>query len=298
MPARGGPPAAMLPRSVLPAVVLAAAALAATAPPPAAADAGRGGGAGVVVAPVDPHGRLEPPRVGVGVTRPGSTGLGSTGPGGAGADPAAGRQAPACVYTPEPGLEPGMRRVGVGGTPPPGAHLYSLTCGAVAAGLFWLTPTRPGPAGARDLAARAYRELVLPAPVIRTSPPVGVPQLVRVPTWLWIEAGGWAPRQVTARVPGLSATVTATPVQVRWSLGDGAWLVCTGPGAAYVPAADAGSGSPDCGHTYTRAGTVRLTATLTWRVRWVGGGTAGTLPALVSTSSQVLRVIEAQTANR
>jgi len=146
---------------------------------------------------------------------------------------------------------------------------------------------------------RAYRELRLAAPVIGTSPGMGVAQLVRVPTWLWVDRALWAPRSATAAVPGLSATVTATPTDSWWSVGDGSVVACRGPGTPFVPGTgDAFGASPDCGHTYTRARTVTLTATVSWHVGWVAGRTGGTLPDLQTSSTVRLQVIEAQTVNR
>ncbi len=278
------------------------AAVLATSPTPATAAPGdrSGSGGGVVVTPIDPHGRLDPPRVGLGVHRPGRPGSRA---------PAAGPAShprrpphPKCVYIWESGLEPSMRRVGFGGTPPAAARLYSITCGGVSAGFLWLTPAQ-APAAAdvdpRVLAMRAYRELGLAAPVIGTSPGMGVAQLVRVPTWLWVDRALWAPRSATAAVPGLSATVTATPTNVSWSVGDGSVVVCTGAGTPFTPGASNPYGpSPNCGHTYIQAQTVTVTATVSWHVSWVGGRARGTLPDLQSRSTARLRVIETRTVNR
>jgi hypothetical protein len=260
---------------------------------PALADTG---GGSVVVTPSDPLGRNGPPKVGVGVARPGHSGgpvvAVSSGSGGSGL---------VCVYTEEAGLEAGAAGLGLGGAPPAGARLYSVMCGGVSAGFVWLDPAGVPGAGvsAAALGWRAYRELGLVAPVIRTSPPAWVAQLVRVPTWLWVDGGVWVPRSATARVPGLSATATARPTQVTWSMGDGSVVVCAGPGSRYVPGrSDAYAGSPDCGHTYTRAGRYALTATVAWQVSWAGGGTGGVLPDLYSQAAVPLGVVEAQAVNR
>jgi hypothetical protein len=259
-------------------------------------------GGGVVVTPVDPGDVVNPPKVGVQVRTPGTPGRPGASTAPASSRSGSGGSAPVCSYTPEPGLEPSMRAVGYG-APPPDAHLYSVTCGGVSAWFFWLNPAAvPVPAGgpsAAVLAQRAYRVLVLATPVIGMSPGPGVAQLVRVPTWLWLDPAMWGPRSASASVPGLSATVTAVPVRVVWSMGDGTTVVCAGPGTRFVAGrSNPYAASPDCGHTYTRAGPVTVTATVSWRVRWAGGGTAGVLPGLVSASSVDLRVVEAQAVNR
>ena len=79
------------------------------------------------------------------------------------------------------------------------------------------------------LAQTAVKHLALQSPLIEASPPVGVDQLVNVPTWLWL-AGPWNPVHATAAVPGVSVTATAVPQLVTWRMGDGSVVVCHGPG--------------------------------------------------------------------
>jgi hypothetical protein len=273
------------------------------------------GDGGITVNP-DPQGRWDPPRVDVGVHTPGRGGSGQTS-GGTGATVPVGQGSGSgnvdqCYWVADPGPEAAERGMAnpPDGAPPPGTHLYARLCpGGVLQGWRWLTPAQagvngPAPPSPAVLAQRAYRQLVLAVPVIRTSPAVSVPQLVGVPTWLWIDPGVWSRRSRTAAVAGLSATATARPVRVRWSTGDGSTVVCRGPGTSFRPGVDrAAAGSPDCGHTYLRSsagapgGVFMVTATIEWSVSWAGGGQAGTLPALTSTSSVVLRVTESQALN-
>lgn len=154
------------------------------------------------------------------------------------------------------------------------------------------------PAGAsalpdpRVLAAQALSKLVLPAPVIESSPGGGVPQTVELPTWAWLQKNQWTPLSATASVPGESVTATATPSQVTWSWGDGTSTICHGPGTPYVAGtSDPAASSPDCGHTYRQTSATQpgekfpATATITWTVAWNGGGQAGTLPDLTTSST-------------
>jgi len=265
-------------------------------------------GGGVVVAPSDPAGVYDPPRVDVGVHTPGRPA--STGSRGGGRP---GGSVSNCVYSPAPDMEAWSRalpsRLPAGGQDrvDPAAHLYALVCDGKPVSYVWLGAGQqaalaaPSPA---ELGQRAYRQLVLGLPVIRTSPAVAVPQLVRVPTWLWVDPDVWTPRSKTAAVPGLSATATARPVRVTWSTGDGATVVCRGPGTAFRAGVDwASGGSPDCGHTYLRAsagqpgGVFVVTATVEWSVSWAGGGQAGALPPLTSAATVTLRVTESQALN-
>lgn len=274
----------------------------------AAADPGPGPGGGIVVTPSDPGGKYGPPAVDVGVGTPGQEASAA----GRGARGSAGGGGSSCSYSAAPDLEQWSR--GLPGRLSPGGrdrvetafHLYSKVCPGQPVSYVWLTAAQAAAAlpSPEELARRAYRQLVLAVPVIETSPAVGVPQLVRVPTWLWVAPGVWARRSATASVPGLSATAMARPVAVRWTTGDGAIVKCRGSGSRFRLGVDRpASGSPDCGHAYLRpsvgqpGGVYRLVAVVEWSVSWTGGGQAGVFPGLTSTSSVALRVAESQALN-
>lgn len=142
-------------------------------------------------------------------------------------------------------------------------------------------------------AARA--DFSLPSPVISMSPSGDTPILVQVPVWMWIASDAWGPEAATATVPGGSVTVSATPTDVSWQMGDGTTVSCDGPGTAYNPRVhDPAAESPDCGHTYTATSAENeVTAAVSWAVSWSStDGDGGDLPALVTESSQTVRVIE------
>lgn len=153
---------------------------------------------------------------------------------------------------------------------------------------------------AGELGGRAVEELRLPSPVIRLSPSEDAVQMVRVPTWLWVERGVWEPVAETVSVPGLSVTATARPVRVVWSMGDGGQVVCDGPGTPYSEAFGPEAVSPDCGYTYSRSsvnepeGTFTVSAAVTWDVAWEGGGESGLVPGLVTVDEAVVTVDEIQ----
>jgi hypothetical protein len=186
------------------------------------------------------------------------------------------------------------------GVPQPPAAWYEGWCGSVTAGLTMLTRMRVlgNPPGQALLVAEAVRRLRLPAPVIRLNPGPPAPQVLFVPTWLWVDSSLWGSRSAVASVPGLSVTATATPVSVTWSMGDGATVTCHGAGTPWRIGTDPDVESPDCRHTYTIAsrdapgGRFTVTASITWRVTWAGGGAFGTEPALTSTASVAVLVVE------
>jgi hypothetical protein len=166
---------------------------------------------------------------------------------------------------------------------------------------YWLNIVLPGSTSSAELAARAMRRLSLPAPAVGTSPPADRDQVVNLPTWLWVR-DGWQVRSATASLPGVSVTVTAQPVRVRWEMGDGEHVTCHGPGARYDPRLRAGAQSTDCSYTYRRSSAgqshqrYRVTATMTWHVTWAATGVAGRgdLGEVSRSTTLQLRVVEGQ----
>ncbi|WP_018089106.1 MULTISPECIES: hypothetical protein [unclassified Streptomyces] len=132
---------------------------------------------------------------------------------------------------------------------------------------------------------RAVERLKLPRPVIRTSPPEDFRQVVRVPTWMWVERGTWAPVTTSAAVDGVEVTATARPRKAVWSMGDGGTVECLGPGTPYSDSYGPRGSSPDCGYTYQRAslgepkGAFTVSVRVTWDVEWSGGGHGTSHPA-------------------
>jgi hypothetical protein len=182
-------------------------------------------------------------------------------------------------------------------------RVFVYNCGGPG-GILWVPARRPALAPG-VLAARARRFLPLPAPRIQTSPPPGRDQLVGLRTWLWVDPATFEVRSATASVPGVSATVTAVPVAVTWTMGDGTRVVCHGPGTPYDPGRPEAAQQPSCAHTYRRssagqpAGRFTVIAATTWQLTWTARGQpgGGTLPPLARTSQVTLRVAEVQALN-
>ncbi|MFC5200169.1 hypothetical protein [Streptomyces kaempferi] len=150
------------------------------------------------------------------------------------------------------------------------------------------------------VAQQVVRELVLPDPVIRTNPDEKHAQLVRVPTWMWLDGAMWQPVSKTATVPGVTVTATAIPRMATWLMGEGQRVVCEGAGTPYSRKYAADSRSPDCGHIYVRSSAGQpedaytVSVTVTWDVEWHGGGRQGLVPGLQTQAEMPLRVAEAQ----
>ena len=233
--------------------------------------------------------------VGIGVSTAGGTGVSTSG--------ARGRTCSWTVTqanTPEPFKSIWAKVPPPAGQAPGSGQWARWDCSDGTAGIGWLPNSRPAVAPI-VLAREAYRFLPLPVPQIRLNPPAGRAQLVSLPTWLWLDPATWGARSATASVPGLSATVTAVPVSVTWSMGDGGRVVCRGPGTPYDPARPEAAQHPSCSYTYRHAADAyQVTATTTWRITWAAHGApgGGTLPPLARTSPAVaVRVVEVQAIN-
>jgi len=203
------------------------------------------------------------------------------------------------------------------GGPEPGAW-YSVICvdGATAVQVtqtVWVTGAAPVGTPAvdpRSLALQAENSITLPHPTLRLDP--SGTSVVGLATWFWIDAGLWREESVTASAGQVSATAVARPVAVRWTSGDGAVVVCPGPGTPYSPWLPSATQSTDCAHVYQRTsagqpaldgapddGAYVVTATVEWAVTWtsVGAPGGGALPTLYTSGATLLRVAQVESVN-
>lgn len=179
----------------------------------------------------------------------------------------------------------------------PGSTLEVISCNGNYLTTVVVPPggaTGPAAAGVTGaaLARQAFARFQVAAPSPRLSPATAV---VNYPTWLWLQ-GGWATQSATASVPGLSATVTAAPVRVVWSMGDGGQVVCDGPGVAWNSSEP--NASTYCSYTYPAAGQFTATVTVYYGASWTAtDGTAGRLGAVTGRTTFAVAVDEIQTVN-
>jgi hypothetical protein len=237
---------------------------------------------------------------------PGASGTssGSGSPGGA----------PVCTYTL-------LLLNDLGSPPPPGAgpgSWYSVTCvdssGAMNTQTIWIPNASPPsgmlPVDPRAVALQAENSLVLPRPAINLNPPGA--SVVNLPTWLWVDAASWHTYSVSATVGSVTATATATPVSVVWSMGDGRSLTCQGPGVAYDLSVASTAQRTSCSYAYSVTsagqpsidgnpddGAFTVTATEWWDVSWSAEGASGggSLPSLSTASSSSVRVEQVESVN-
>jgi len=203
-----------------------------------------------------------------------------------------------CYYEP---VDPSAETIdALGGQPAGAGGWYARTCyssdGSSLGSIVWLGAV---PAVSPAILAREARAHLSFPEVAVSFNPAGT-QLVGVPSWLHLSSG-WEVRSATASVPGMSVVATATPNRAVWSFGDGAEIVCYGPGAAWQPWMDPHAASPDCGTTFSKSSAGQpgevftVTVTVIWSVTWIGGGQSGAVPPLTTTGTTTVRVAEAQT---
>ncbi len=153
------------------------------------------------------------------------------------------------------------------------------------------------------VALEAENSIVLPKPDVHVNPsPAAV---VNLPTWLWVGSSSWHAFSVSASIGSVTATAVAVPVSIRWSMGDGTTVTCTGPGTPFAAGVPAGAQTTDCSYDYSISsagqpspdgdpndGSFVVSATITWSVSWSAAGAVagGTLPTLFTSTSTHLRV--------
>jgi hypothetical protein len=199
--------------------------------------------------------------------------------------------------------------LGTGGQTP-GQWVFPVNCGGPSitnpAAPFWVTKTQSAaaPVNPAVLAQQALSKLPLAAPSIEMAPPATSDQLVNVSTWLWIDSEAWQGLSATAAAGPVSATATATPVEVVWNMGDGNQVTCAGPGTPYEPSNP--NATTNCSYTWTQSsagqsdGAYEVTATVYWQVAWTAAGApgGGNLGQVAGPATRVaVRVAESQAVN-
>ncbi len=177
-------------------------------------------------------------------------------------------------------------------------------CGAVF--LATVSPCSGGAsagAGAPRITGADVAQQALARFRLRTPSPAMWPEpyrlVVRWPVELW-RAGGWEAQSATAAAGGLSATVTARPQRVTWTMGDGGSVSCTTAGR---PATEGGTSG--CSYTYQRSSAgkpgdaFKVIVSVTFAASWTAtDGTSGALGPLTSPAGSVtVQVGEVQAVN-
>jgi hypothetical protein len=131
--------------------------------------------------------------------------------------------------------------------------------------------------------ARAQAQRLVPHPAIGTAPPGGTSLVnIQTITWLATPADRTLP---TVRLLGRQVQLRVHLARVAWDFGDQQQATSTGPGRAYTRTDPCTT--QQCpgyfGHTYTRTGTVTITARVTWTGRYrVDAGPWQAIPGTVT----------------
>lgn len=163
-------------------------------------------------------------------------------------------------------------------------------------------PPPPTPAQiAPVLAEEAGASIAPPTPRPGGAPPLDGLVLVGFPTWFW--TSNVHALSAEASVPGVTATVTATPNGTTWTFtpldtppeATAETMTCRPDAPAYDPSQPDAGQHTVCLHTFDWHGTYRITVTTTWTVSWKATtGQTGTLPDLRASSAVDIRVQQGQ----
>lgn len=139
----------------------------------------------------------------------------------------------------------------------------------------------------------ARAQLAVGVSDVDTAPPEGGLQLVGVPVWFWVADQDTA--TATATIPGLSATVAATPTSTTLRFPDGSTKTCADGGTPWRRGVGGQAQHSDCTHTFQTKGAQRVEVSVDWQVTWTAtNGAAGTLPAITRTTGVDLPLQEGQ----
>lgn len=168
------------------------------------------------------------------------------------------------------------------------AGLPDASGGAVEVCYDAAPPSDPAGIDPAGLAARAMARLTVPDPQIVLSPDPSRNQwnVLAVGLPIWVASPEAGPVSAVVSEQGIDIVLTATRGNVGFAWGDGTRSVCSvmRPRPAGI---DPLTPSPDCGHTWLRAGDYTITATAGWAVHWQALGQSGVLPLTSSASIQV-----------
>ena len=177
------------------------------------------------------------------------------------------------------------------------------------AGIDRYTPGQAAALLVRTFQLRGIDIGMAPGEKVHTDDPAGSVAYRRtwvgIPVWLWVDNPrplNFGPYTERATLGGVTVRATAQVASVTWSSGDGQSVTC-GAGTAFNLGAmrdRLAVDSPTCGFRYQHtsgAGEFTVTATSHWSVRWVGGGTDGTIAVRDTSSSALVHVGELQSVN-
>ena len=166
-------------------------------------------------------------------------------------------------------------------------------CLSTVDGTTVLLPYKAKQPSTQDVVDVARAGLVVPAVDVGTAPPRGSLLLVGVSTWFWAKDRDDV--TATASIPGLSATITATPLAMHLRFRDGDAVTCAQGGVAWRSGTSSADQHSSCTHVFQHPGRQRVEATVDWSLTWeASNGQTGALPMVSRTTSFTLDLRQAQ----
>lgn len=139
------------------------------------------------------------------------------------------------------------------------------------------------------------RDRINPDPPTPATAPMWdqIPAVVNLPTWLWV-ADDWEPIEETESQGFVTVVVQARPVDTTWEPGDGAEIICDGPGVEWAPGM--ADDATDCTYTYRGSGsTLTASVSVRWVFHWwLNGNDMGDFGELPVTATFTVDVAEIQ----
>ena len=194
---------------------------------------------------------------------------------------------PACPYIPAP---PNIAAyLGPGSTPQGAWYLPSCALPYAMSAAYpavWIpsSPTTVNAPSVPALLQQAMGQAALVHPGINLNPPGQ--EVVNLPTWLWVSPSDWSPVAASAAAGSVNATVTANPIAVTWTFGDGNSITCPGPGVPYNPGLPSSEQSTYCSYTWRTSSAgqpnavFEVTATIEYQVTTLVTGAPDPSPNL------------------
>lgn len=137
----------------------------------------------------------------------------------------------------------------------------------------------PPPPDPYVLAQSAVARIQLPAanPSVAPDPSKNEWNMLAVGLPVWFTADQRQTIDASTTQQGIAISLVASRSTTTFDLGDGTTITCTSmtPRPEDAPAM---AKSPDCGHTYLKAGTYTVRATVQWDIGWSALGQSGTIP--------------------
>jgi hypothetical protein len=132
------------------------------------------------------------------------------------------------------------------------ARFYRVVCGDTGY-LRWYVPGESDPVEdgvITEIVQEAFDRIDARLPQLALTPGVDGVHITGLASWLAVDPAGWERIEGSVDAGGISVTAWLDPMETIWEVGDGASLVCEGPGSVYDPQVALAQQDDSCSHTF------------------------------------------------